>query len=146
MLNGQKGSSEMRDRFNRFMQGRYGTDQLSRFLGFAALILIVLSIFTARWRIASALLDAMGLSALLLCYFRMFSRDIAKRSGENRKFLELTDSLRDRFGREKYYMNERKTNHIYSCPGCGQKIRIPKGKGKIEIECPKCHTKFVKRS
>lgn len=146
MLNGQKGSSEMRDRFNRFMQGRYGTDQLSRFLGFAALILIVLSIFTARWRIASALLDAMGMAALLLCYFRMFSRDIAKRSGENRKFLELTDSLRDRFGREKYYMNERKTNHIYSCPGCGQKIRIPKGKGKIEIECPKCHTKFVKRS
>ena len=146
MLNGQKGSSEMRDRFNRFMQERYGTDQLSRFLGFAALILIVLSIFTARWRIASALLDAMGLAALLLCYFRMFSRDNAKRSGENRKFLELSDSLRDRFGREKYYMNERKTNHIYSCPGCGQKIRIPKGKGKIEIECPKCHTKFVKRS
>ena len=104
----------MRDRFNRFMQGRYGTDQLSRFLGLAAFVLIVLSIFTARWRIVSSLLDAMGLAALLICYFRMFSRDIAKRSEENRKFLNFSDSLKDRFGREKYYMNERKTNHIYS--------------------------------
>ncbi len=136
----------MADKFNRFMQGRYGSDQLSRFLGIAAVVMIVLSIFTAPWRIVSSLLDAAGLASLLISYYRMFSRDIAKRSEENRKFLRAIDSLKSRLGKEKYYMNERKTNHIYSCPGCGQKIRIPKGKGKIEIECPKCHTKFVKRS
>ena len=134
------------DGFNRFMQGRYGSDQLSRFLGIAALVMIVLSIFTSPWRIVSALLDAMGLAALLVNYYRIFSRDIERRSEENRKFLRLTASLRERVGKEKYYRNERKINHIYSCPGCGQKVRIPKGKGKVEIECPKCHTKFVKRS
>ena len=65
---------------------------------------------------------------------------------ENEKYLAATAKFRQRFNREKNMMNQRKTHHIYSCPGCGQKIRIPKGKGKIEIECPKCHTKFVKRS
>jgi uncharacterized paraquat-inducible protein A len=76
----------------------------------------------------------------------MLSRDIQKRYAENEKYLAATAKFRQRFNREKNMMNQRKTHHIYSCPGCGQKIRIPKGKGKIEIECPKCHTKFIKRS
>ena len=60
--------------------------------------------------------------------------------------LAMTSKFRLRFNKEKNLMKQRKTHHIYNCPGCGQKIRIPKGKGKIEIDCPKCHTKFVKRS
>ena len=69
-----------------------------------------------------------------------------KRYAENQKYLQVTSKFRLRFNKEKNLMKQRKTHHIYSCPGCGQKIRIPRGKGKIEIECPKCHTKFVKRS
>ena len=65
---------------------------------------------------------------------------------QNQKYLQMTSKLRLRFNKEKNLMKQRKTHHIYACPGCGQKIRIPRGKGKIEIECPKCHTKFVKRS
>lgn len=93
-----------------------------------------------------ALLDTLGLAAIIYTYFRIFSRNIQKRYGENQRFLARTAKLRQRFQKEKSLMAERKTNHIYTCPGCGQKIRIPKGKGKIEIDCPKCHTKFVKRS
>lgn len=93
-----------------------------------------------------ALLDTLGLAAIIYTYFRIFSRNIQKRYEENQWFLAKTAKLRLRFQKEKSLMAERKTNHIYTCPGCGQKIRIPKGKGKIEIDCPKCHTKFVKRS
>ena len=58
----------------------------------------------------------------------------------------MTDKLRARFQKEKRMMSQRKDYHIYSCPGCGQKIRIPRGGfKKVEIECPKCHTKFIKR-
>ena len=62
------------------------------------------------------------------------------------EYLQMTDKLRARFQKEKRMMSQRKDYHIYSCPGCGQKIRIPRGGfKKVEIECPKCHTKFIKR-
>ena len=120
----------MRDKFNKFMQGRYGVDAFARFTMGVALVAIIISIFFPGGNRIGALFDTIGLLVLLYTYYRMLSRDIQKRYAENEKYLAATA----------------KPNHNYSCPGCGQKIRIPKGKGKIEIECPKCHTKFVKRS
>ena len=133
----------MRDKFNKFMQGRYGVDDLSRFIMGVALVLIILAMFANIFsRTVGSTLDA----AIVYAYIRIFSRNIQQRYAENQKFLQMTSKFRFRFNNEKDLMKQRKTHHIYSCPGCGQKIRIPKGKGKIEIECPKCHTKFVKRS
>ena len=97
-------------------------------------------------RTVGSTLDILGVAAIVYAYIRIFSRNIQQRYAENQKFLQMTSKFRFRFNKEKDLMKQRKTHHIYSCPGCGQKIRIPKGKGKIEIECPKCHTKFVKRS
>ena len=137
----------MRDRFNKFMQGRYGVDDLSRFTMGVALVLIILAMFANIFsRTAGSTLDILGVAAIVYAYIRIFSRNIQQRYAENQKFLQMTSKFRLRFNKEKNLMKQRKTHHIYSCPGCGQKIRIPKGKGKIEIECPKCHTKFVKRS
>lgn len=136
----------MKEKFIRFMQGRYGVDSLSKFTMGFALVSVILSVFTGRSRNLAALLDFLGLAAIVYTYFRIFSRNIPKRYAENQKFLGMTAGIRSRFTREKNMMSQRKTHHIYSCPGCGQKIRIPKGKGKIEIVCPKCQTKFVKRS
>lgn len=135
----------MKEKFIRFMQGRYGVDDLSKFTMGAAFVCVLLAIFAGRSNMG-ALLDTLGLAAIIYTYFRIFSRNIQKRYGENQRFLARTAKIRQRFQKEKGLMAERKTNHIYTCPGCGQKIRIPKGKGKIEIDCPKCHTKFVKRS
>ncbi len=137
----------MRDKFNKFMQGRYGVDELSRFTMGAALVLIILTMFITMFnRNLGSIFDFLGIAAIVYAYFRIFSRNIQQRYAENQKYLQMTSKFRFRFNKEKNLMKQRKTHHIYSCPGCGQKVRIPRGKGKIEIECPKCHTKFVKRS
>lgn len=135
----------MRDKFNKFMQGRYGTDQFAQFTIGASLLFIILSILFRRY-VVGQIFDLMGIFGIVYTYYRILSRNIQKRYEENQKYLSATQKIRMRFNREKNMMEQRKTHHIYTCPGCGQKIRIPRGKGKIEIECPKCHVKFIKRS
>lgn len=136
----------MKDKFYRFMQGRYGVDQFAKFTMGVALVSIVLAIFVNTGSSAGSLLDMLGLGAIVYTYFRIFSRNISKRAQENQKYLSATAKLRQRLNKEKNMMKQRKDYHIYTCPSCGQKVRIPRGKGKIEISCPKCHSKFVKRS
>ena len=129
----------MKEKFMRFMQGRNGVDQFARFTMGVALAAIVLTLFTGTRSGIGAFLDLFGMAAI-------FSKNISKRYQENQKYLQMTDKLRARFQKEKRMMSQRKDYHIYSCPGCGQKIRIPRGGfKKVEIECPKCHTKFIKR-
>lgn len=131
---------KLRDRFARFMQGRYGVDRFTQVMTWVSLILIVLSMFTLNifWYI--------GLIILIYAYFRMFSRNISKRYAENQKYLEFEGKIKRFFTGKKNLAKQRKTHHIYRCPGCKQKIRVPRGKGKIEIRCPKCGTTFIKRS
>lgn len=136
----------MKEKFMRFMQGRNGVDQFARFTMGVALAAIVLTLFTGTRSGIGAFLDLFGMAAIVYTYFRIFSKNISKRYQENQKYLQMTDKLRARFRKEKRMMSQRKDYHIYSCPGCGQKIRIPRGGfKKVEIECPKCHTKFIKR-
>lgn len=131
----------MREKFARFMAGRYGMDSLGRFTMMLTLIFILLNYFTR-----SRLLPLLAWAGIILTYYRMFSRDVYKRSSENQKFLSRTTRLRRWFYTQKNIFVQRKTHHIYKCPSCKQKIRIPKGKGRIEIRCPKCNTKFIKNS
>ena len=136
----------MKEKFMKFMQGRNGVDQFSRFTMGVALVSIVLTIFTGTRSTLGTFLDLFGMAAIVYTYFRIFSKNISKRWQENQKYLQAMDKLRVRFQKEKRMMSQRKDYHIYSCPGCGQKIRIPRGGfKKVEIECPKCHTKFIKR-
>ena len=135
----------MRDKINKFMQGRYGVDQFARFTLGVALFLVVIGSFMRRSAVGG-ILDMLGFILIIYTYYRILSRNVSARYSENQKYLAQTQKLRSRFNREKSMMEQRKTHHIYTCPGCGQKIRIPRGNGqKIEIECPKCHRKFIKR-
>lgn len=134
----------IKERFMRFMQGRYGTDAFSRSLLGMAMVCLVCSMFTRG--VPRALFYWGSLLGLVYCYFRMFSRNHIKRYEENRRFLTQTAGIRRFFARQKSLMAQRRTHRIYSCPSCRQKIRVPKGHGRIEISCPKCHTRFIKRS
>ena len=131
----------MKEKFMRFMYGRYGVDTLGKYSLGAGLATIVLSIVFDSYT-----LSLLSWFFIILTYFRMFSRNLYKRSSENQTFLNKTYKLRTWFGKQKNMMAQRKTHHIYRCPGCKQKIRVPRGKGRIEIRCPKCHTTFIKNS
>ena len=137
----QKRGLDLKQRFIRFMQGRYGADDYSKFLVGAGLALAILTIF-----VRNALLSLFCWVLLLYAYFRIFSRNIQKRYQENMKYLSYKGKVRGFFQKGKNTVVQRKNFHIYTCPSCGQKIRIPRGKGKIEVRCPKCSETFVKRS
>ena len=129
----------MKERFMRFMSGRYGADQLSRFMLAVCFLCLLLNLFTGTY-----ILYVLALAILVVCYFRMFSRNLAKRDAENQQYLRLKEKFLSVFKRS--WWEERRAYHIYKCPSCGQKIRIPRGKGKICITCPKCRNEFVKTS
>ena len=131
----------MRDRLQRFMMGRYGIDQFSKLLIGVALFLWVLNMFTNNF-----IIYILSLSLMIYMYIRMFSRNIPKRYQENQKYLKIKNRLLRKFRSKKSEFIQRKTHHIYRCPGCRQKIRIPKGKGRICITCPKCKIEFTKTS
>ncbi|HIS32749.1 MAG TPA: hypothetical protein IAB44_14575 [Candidatus Limivivens intestinipullorum] len=131
----------MKEKFQRFMTGRYGVDDLSKFLLGVAVVLCVLSLF-----LRSGLLNALVFLALIVLYFRIFSRNFSARSHENSVFLKYKNRVTGFWTGQINLLKQRKDYHIYTCPQCKQKIRIPRGKGKIEITCPKCRNKFIKKS
>lgn len=133
--------NELRYRFSKFMQGRYGVDSLSRFLSVVLLAVIILGMF-----IRIPLSGTITLVILVILYWRMFSRNIPKRYEENQKFLQIRDKLLGRFSDFGSNMSQMKDYHIYKCPRCNQKIRIPRGKGHIMVRCPKCGYEFHKKS
>lgn len=130
----------MKEKFYRFMMGRYGNDRLNQVLMAAAMILLVISLFGPQICYLFALL------CLIYAYFRMFSKNTYKRSMENNKYLQWEYKVKQFFSKQKRKMQQAKTHHIYKCPSCKQKIRVPRGKGRIEIRCPKCGQTFIKKS
>lgn len=131
----------MRERMARFMQGRYGNDQLNNFLLGLSLALIIIDLF-ARTHVMYFL----GILCLVWSYVRMFSRRIGKRSAENRWYLSRTQGIRNFFAKKKRLRAMKKAYHLCKCPSCRQQIRVPKGKGQLEVTCPKCRCVFRTRS
>lgn len=140
-----KQKMDFRQRIFEFMQGRYGVDQLSAFLIWTG---IILSLFTMFFRFPVFVIVSWAM--IVYAYIRILSRDRNKRYAQNQKFLDRTRKIRNGFAKVKYRMKygKQKTSayRIFRCRECGQKIRIPKGKGKIMITCPKCKNQFKKRS
>ena len=120
-------------RFRNFMVGRYGTDKLNMVILCAGLAACLISAFFHDPQI-NLLLTAVSYGLMFWALFRSFSRNTYKRYQENRKFLQFFDRLKDR------------DHRYYDCPKCRQVVRVPRGKGKIAITCPKCREKFIKKT
>lgn len=142
----------MRERLQRFMMGRYGSDQLSRFLSVVGLALLVVYLFTGWWA-----MYVVAFALILLNLFRTLSRNTTRRYEENSRYLVLKYKFLSFFkkggakntgaGNSGSTRTKADPDHrIFKCPGCGQKVRVPKGRGKISITCPKCKKEFIKRT
>lgn len=134
---------EMKEKFRRFMTGRYGVDQLSRVYLVAALVLMIVASFARR---AMPILDLFALFLLGYTYYRMFSRDISKMYAQNQKYLNFRYKQTVKWNNAKKRFAQRKEYRFFRCPQCRQRVRVPRGRGKICITCPKCKAEFIKRS
>lgn len=133
--------NKFQNALSRFMAGRYGSDQFNIFLLVLAVVLMILNLFFIRNSFVSTVVW------LLLIYnlFRTYSRNIYKRREENEKYLALLQPLKKRINIIK--KNHQDKEHKYFlCPNCKQMVRVPRGRGKITITCPKCKHQFDKRS
>ena len=131
----------MREKLRQFMIGRYGTDGLNQFLSIASIVMLLISLITRV-----SLFTYVGMVLLILCYYRMFSRNISKRTEENYRYYAVKDRIRSKFSSLRDQWNNRKLYHYYRCPQCRQKLRVPRGRGRIQISCPRCGTQFIKKS
>ncbi|MBQ8513966.1 MAG: hypothetical protein IJ496_01030 [Ruminococcus sp.] len=132
---------KFRDSMNRFFQDRYGMDRLNRFLMILFWIFWLLFLITDLFWIDTA---AMVLGVLAV--FRMLSRNFEKRRAENQKFTEITSAFWSWLSNLKNPSRKSSAYKIFICPNCQQKLRVPKGKGRIRITCPRCQDEFINRS
>ena len=129
----------MRDKLARFMMGRYGNDPLNKAITIAALVLILAS---ALWQP----LNSIAMALLVITILRMFSRNIDKRQAEMLAFDRVKSKVVSFFKRIKNQLFGTKTHRYFRCPDCKLLVRVPRGKGKITIHCPKCKADFEKRT
>ena len=137
--------NRFREKLQRFMIGRYGMDQLGRFLFGVLCVLVVLNLFI-RFGPLGLLVNALELAVIILLYFRMFSRNVNRRWQENQAYLRMQFYVSEYFKKLRFRFSEGRKYRIFKCPSCGQKVRIPRGHGRVSIHCPKCGTDFIKRS
>ena len=131
----------MKEKVYRFMSGRNGPDQLTRALTVLALAVLVLNLF-----VRSAVLNIVWLAIMACAYYRMFSRNLARRREENGRFLQwqykTVSAVRGWWDR----LRQRRDYAFFRCPECRAMLRVPRGKGRVRVTCRKCGSAFERRT
>ena len=125
--------SKIRSALQRFMMGRYGTDKLNMAILITGLVICLIGMFIPQATVR-LVLTVISYVLMAVAVWRCLSRNTYQRYRENRKYLLFVDQLKDR--QHKYF----------DCPRCKQTVRVPRGKGKISVKCPKCGEKFIRKS
>ena len=124
-----------------WMQGRYGNDELSRLLTIVGIVLLLLSLLTGL-----RLLYLIGLALWIWSLVRCYSKNISRRRAERDAYLRFTGRIKSKLAFYKRRWSDRKTHRYYRCKQCKTVLRVPRGKGRIKVRCPKCHSEFFKNT
>ena len=135
----------MMNRLRAFMAGRNGIDGLGYGLLIAAIVVNLAARMVRRDGI-SAFLSLVAAALMVICILRIFSRNVAARRKENQRFLGIFGKAKGAAADWKYRMSCAGEYKFFTCPGCHNKLRVPRGKGKIQITCPKCGQRFGGKS
>ena len=117
-----------------FMAGRYGNDKLNMVILGVGLAASLISVFVQNSVLLNLIFFFLSYGLMFWAFFRLLSRNTYKRYQENRKFLQFVGRIKDR------------DNRYFDCPKCRQMVRVPRGKGKISITCPRCREKFIRKT
>ena len=132
----------MKEKFAQMMAGRYGGDRFGRFLSFASLVPLLLSLaFDGPVRMA---LWAVTIAMIIYEYCRMFSRKIAARKRENEWYLRRRQAVTGFFAAVRGWIFQGRKYRFFRCPKCGVWLRVPRGRGKIRVTCRGCGEQFIK--
>lgn len=131
----------MRNWLRNFMMGRYGNDQLNSALSIVSLVFLFVSMISGL-----GIIYYLALALLILSIIRSFSKNIYARRRENDRFLAVWRPIKHKFRIFFRKLKDRKHYRFYRCPGCKNTLRVPKGKGRIQVTCPRCGERFIKKS
>lgn len=130
----------IRNALQRFMYGRYGNDQFNLFLMGLYLVLYLVYLF-----VRADLLYLVSFALLVFTLFRMLSRNVERRRRENIWFLQTFKPVLDWLRLRRSARRDKE--HVYfKCPSCGQRLRVPRGKGQITVTCRACGASFQEKS
>lgn len=129
------------NKYRKFMYGRYGNDELNFALIVLSLLLSLVSNFDKLWFFYFISIIPVAVAA-----WRFISRNTNARYNERIKFISAVSFFKDRFIKIKSRSQDRKTHRFYTCKKCKAKLRLPKGRGKIKITCPKCGNTMIKKT
>lgn len=141
----------MKEWLRKRMEGRYGADELNRFLTICGWVLLLVGFVLSAVNnsvvaIVGSVLVALSWAFLILSIFRTLSRRTRERAAENYKYFVCKNKVLSWFRRLKQRWQDRKTYRYFRCPQCHATVRVPKGKGKIRITCPKCKDQFIRKT
>ncbi len=130
----------MREKIDRFMQGRYGTDKLNQFIFYFEWIFLILSLFTKN-----IVFTVLFYLDIVIYVYRSLSKNYVKRSIENQKFIHVHSLFAHHIHALCKNVKDKEFKY-FVCPKCAQMIRIPKKRGKIKVTCPSCRQSFDAKS
>ncbi len=131
----------LRRSLDRLLQGRYGIDHFTGFLMKTALVLMLLSLLDVLSFLYSVAILLVGYGL-----FRMLSRNFQKRRAENSAYLQLNYKFQVAMKEQKVRMESRGEYKYFRCRQCHKLLRVPRGRGKLNVTCPQCGKKMIQKS